>query len=140
MDIDEIIKTIKSNLKKNGFPDNKVTFPVSSLTNFVKKYDFDLDDVLGTLQDDEIYSKINNEDKILFSNHDLGKPDSSGFDFSSINLDALKNMDPEQLKKQASEFMKTMSPEQMKDIKQKYDNMSDEERDQITKMSQNIGL
>lgn len=139
MDIDEIITTIKSNLKKNGFPDNKVTFPVGSLTNFLKKYDFDLDDVLGTLQDDEIYSKIN-EDKVLFSNQDFSKPDSSGFDFSNINLDALKNMDPEQLKKQASEFMKTMSPEQMKDIKQKYDNMSEEERDQITKMSQKIGL
>lgn len=133
MEIDEIIEKITCNLTKNGFPQNKVSFSAASIENFVKKNDYDLEDVLGSLEDKSIFSKKEGE-KIIFSSNDFNQNKS----FPDIDWSALEKMDPEFLKQQADDLMKKMSPEQINDIKKKFDNLSSSEKEKIMKMASKI--
>jgi hypothetical protein len=131
MEIDQLIKTIVSNLEKNGYPAKKVSFPKTSLEQFVKKNDYDLEDILGEMQLRDIFHE-STPDKIIFSS--TKEPDR-GFDFSD-----LKNRDPFWVRQQAEAMMKNMTPEQMEDVRKKFEAMSPEEKQKIMDMAKNMGF
>ena len=49
-------------------------------------------------------------------------------------------MDPDFLRQQAENYMKNMSPDQLKDLKDRYNRMSPEEKQKIVDMAKNMGL
>ena len=137
MKMDSLIETIVSNLRKNGFPAKKVSLPKTALESFVKKSDFDLDDVLGEMEQQEIFQRMDGE-RVVFSAEPLATP--SGFDFENFNLDSLKNLDPETLKKQAQSFMETLTPEQKEEAFKKFSGMSVEDRNKLFEAAKKMGL
>ena len=138
MEIDQIIETIVRNLQKNGFPDSRVSLPKNTLESFVKKHDFELEDVLYEMQQNEIHSKVEDV-RIIFSPDafsDPQKEEAPGcFDFS-----ALKNMDLSKLKEKAESMMNQMSPEERKRYQDMYEKMSPEERQKIFEQAKSMGL
>ncbi len=138
MEIDQIIETIVRNLQKNGFPDSRVSLPKNALEFFVKKHDYELEDVLYEMQQNEVHSKIE-EARIIFSADvfsDSQKEEiPEGFDFS-----ALKNMDLSKLKEKAESMMSQMSPEERRRYEDMYAKMSPEERQKIFEQAKSMGL
>ena len=139
MEIDQIIETIASNLQRNGFPDSKVSLPKNSLESFVKKHDFELEDILYEMQQKDIYSTIEST-RIIFSPTAFSDPEKEeaippGFDFS-----ALKNMDLSKLKEKAETMMSQMSPEDRKRYQDRYEKMSPDERQKIFEQAKSMGL
>ena len=138
MEIDQIIETIVRNLQKNGFPDSRVSLPKNALESFVKKHDFELEDVLYEMQQNEIHSKVEDV-RIIFSPDAFSDPQKEeapgGFDFS-----ALKNMDLSKLKEKAESMMNRMSPEERTRYQDMYEKMSPEERQKIFEQAKSMGL
>lgn len=140
MNIDEIKETISTQLQSHGFPTKRVSFPEKSLEGFVAKYDFSLVDVLGELEGDEIFHE-RLEGKIVFSQTlKTAKDPLAGLDLDSLNLDALKNMDPKTLAEQAKNWMGSLTPEQKKELETKFQDMSPEEKQKIMDMGRQWGL
>ena len=138
MEIDQIIETIVSNLQKNGFPDSKVSLPSNALEAFVRKHDYELEDVLYEMKQNEIYSKTENA-RIIFSPTPFSESEREDipkdFDFS-----AMKNMDLSELKKKAEDMMNQMSPEERRRYEDMYAKMSPEERQKLFEQARSMGL
>ena len=138
MEIDQIIETIVTNLQKNGFPDSRVSLPKKALESYAKKHDYELEDVLYEMKQNDIHSEIE-DTRIIFSPNafpDTKKEEPlAGFDFS-----ALKNMDLSKLKERAESMMSQMSPEERKRYQDMYEKMSPEERQKIFEQAKSIGL
>ena len=63
--MNKISESIIQSIRKNGFPEKKVTLPFQAIYDSCKKNDLKLSDVLKTLAEEDIQSEIGN-DKILF--------------------------------------------------------------------------
>lgn len=131
MEYSDIKETIVNNLKKNGYPEKKVSFNKDSLESFVKKHDYELDDILGEMEAEAIYSKLKNN-KIIFSSTEFAEAAPEGNPFSGFNNDDMK--------KKAFEMMQNMSPEELESIKKKIDAMSDEEKAEMMNKAREMGL
>lgn len=131
MEYKDIKKTIMNNLQKNGYPEKKVSFTKAPLEAFIKKNDYDLDDILGEMEVEGIYSK-QKVDKVIFSSSEFGEPAADNNAFNSFNND--------EMKKKAFEMMQNMSPEELADIKKKIDSMSDEEKAEMMNKAREMGL
>ena len=136
--MEKIIETIVSNLQKNGFPSKKVSFPKASLESFIRKQDYELEDVLGEMRQDDIFSVIKGE-KVIFSSEEMTQ-EKEAFDFSNMDLSALKNMDPKTLKERADEMMKNLPPEELEKYRKMFENMSAEEKSKLFDQARQMGL
>lgn len=108
------------NLKNNGFPMKKVSFPLETL---YEKADEKGENLNAILEDLKRTMNIKNEktlDKIIFS--------------------ACIPENKEDMMKQAQDMMSNMSPEQMKEVQDMVANMSDEEKAQMMEQAKKMGL
>lgn len=127
--MDNILKTLES----NGFPDKKVSLPTEKLYEAADNKELSLNTVLEEMRAAGTESEVTPE-KIIFSKRPIESP-LNGFDPSK-----LKDMDQEELMQKAQEFMKSMTPDQMAEVKNMYDNMSQDEKDEIMKKGKDMGL
>lgn len=120
-----IEESILYSLKKNGFPEKKVSLPFQSLFKACKKVELNLSDVLKSLEAQEILNKVEG-DRIMFFHKTSAESVESevrkNFDFSDERvqaaMDAISSMPPqelEKLKKQVAE----LSPEEKNDLLKK---------------------
>jgi len=136
--IQHMADNIKRNLDKNGFPAASVALPLEKLYESAHRDGLNFNKVLEHLEHEGI-SHSKTAEKIIFSK----KPDQNPNQKLGLNLDALKNMDFQNMDMtsmmaQAAELMKNMTPTQMAEIKQMYDNMSPEERSKMAEMAKSM--
>ena len=134
----QFIKQIEANLKNNGFPEKKVSLPLEKMYEIADTKGLSFNAVLKEMREDLGIESTLETDKVIFSlvKNDTS-PQSNPFSF---NPEELKDMDQDELKEKAQNFMKTMSPEQMAEIQRTFANMSQEEKDEIMKKGKEMGL
>lgn len=149
---DQFIDFIKSTLQKNGFPDKKVSLPLAKVQSAAESKGLDLDMILSRLKMGSIYSDIT-EDKIIFADSEAEEPASDGNPFANmggmgglgdmlggLDLGSLQNMSQEELMGQVSNIMGNMTPEQQQAMMDMYQNMSDEDKENIMNKGKDMGL
>lgn len=116
--IDQIIK----NLKLNGYPDKKVSFDLEKMYELADNKGFSFNEILNELENTHNIYNDKIVDKIIFS-----KPVVE----QQINQDTFK---------EAQDMMSKMSPEELENMKQMYENMSDQEKQNIMDQAKKMGL
>lgn len=119
-------ENILHSLKKNGYPDKRVSLPFQPVFKACKTDGKSLSDVLEKLEEQGIKSKVEG-DRILFLSKEHSEPSKQEpepeFDLSSkIMQDAMKKM-------------KEMDPKELEKLKQQVTNMSPEEKEQMMKQA-----
>ncbi|MBT4290271.1 MAG: hypothetical protein HOD92_23340 [Deltaproteobacteria bacterium] len=112
--MNKISESIIQSIRKNGFPEKKVTLPFQAIYDSCKKNDLKLSDVLKTLAEEDIQSEIGN-DKILF----FKKSESAAVE---------PDMNDNSIFKAAMDKIKGLDPKELASLKDKVMNMSEEER------------
>lgn len=124
--------SILHSIKKNGYPDKRVSLPFQSVFKACKNEKVALSDVLKKLETDEVFSRIDNDKIIFFSRESAAEStkdateNSSGFDFSN-------RMVSEAMKK-----LEGMDPKEMERLKKQVMDMSPEEREELLKKAQSF--
>ena len=131
----QFILQIEENLKRNGYPEKG--FPtLEKMYEVADSKGLSFNAVLKVMKEDmglkpswklkELSFRLLRESRHLTS--------------FSLNPEDLKNMDQDELKEKAQSFMKSMSPEQMAEIQKTFNNMSQEEKDELMKKGKEMGL
>lgn len=132
-------QSIIDNIKKNGFPEKKVAFPLERMYELAEKKGVNFNKALETLHDIEIEHQKTPEKIIFFPRPKTPEPPPSppstpfaGMDFSNMDMGKMMSM--------AADMMKNFSPDQLAAAKQMYDNMSDEERAAMLRQAREMGF
>ena len=143
------VQSIIDNVKKHGFPDKKVAFPLERMYEIAEEKGLNFNKVLDTLDSIQIAHKKTPE-KIIFYPKDREAPppspaseDLGGIDpglFADLDPNMFKNMDLQQMMGAASAMIENMSPEQLQAVKNMYENMSDEDREAMMAQMKKLGL
>ncbi len=138
----KFVQSVIDNVKRHGFPDKKVAFPIEQLYEAAHKKGINFNKVLESLDEIQI-SHEKTPEKIIFF------PKSRGGDGEKTNpMEAFAGMDPQMFRGKspaemmaaAASMMKNMGPGQLESIKAMYDNMSEEERAAILEQAKKLGL
>ena len=148
-EIKEFAQTVIDNIKKNGFPEKKVAFPIMKLYEAADKKGVSFNKVLEVLDEIQI-AHVKTPEKIVFYAKDRwpmadAPPDAEDnapkVTFSgNIDPSILKGMDPSQLMAAAAQMMQDLSPEQLEAAQKMYENMSEEERAELMEQAKKLGL
>ena len=90
--------------------------------------------ILEELKNDHGIDSESQVEKIIFF------PKTAAPAFGGVDLDSLKNMDEASLMAKVQEMMSSMGPDQMADMKKMYDGMSEDEKAEIMKKGQDMGI
>ncbi|MCP4600266.1 MAG: hypothetical protein GY847_07000 [Proteobacteria bacterium] len=145
----EFVQTVIDNIKKNGFPDKKVAFPIEKLYDAADKKDLNFDKVLEILDEFQIvhvktpkkiifYAK-NSEPMVEVSPETKDAPHPMDT-FVNMDQSVLQGMDPSEMMATAAQMMQNMNPEQLESAKKMYENMSDEDRAQLMEQAKKMGF
>lgn len=145
----KFVQSVIDNVKKNGFPDKKVAFPLEQMYERAHEKGINFNKVLQTLDEIQI-AHVKTPEKIIFYPKDREpRPETEPApftaagpfaDFGGLDPSMLKNMSVGDLMSAAATLMKNMSPEQLKSIKDTYENMSDEDREALLENAKKMGL
>lgn len=122
--------SIIHSIKKNGYPEKKVSLPFQSIFKACKNADKTLSDVLKSLEAQDIKSKIDG-DKIIFSSTEFSEAKDSpqspeGLDFSNEMVrDAMKKI-------------QEMDPKELEKLKQQVESLSEDEKGDLMKRAQEL--
>ena len=142
------VQSVIDNVKKNGFPEKKVAFPLEQLYEAAHKKGINFNKVLETLDGIQI-AHTKTPEKIIFYPKDRESPEPppqnpfAGMDpgmFANLDPAALGNMDLSGVMQAAAAAMQNMSPEQLQYIRDMYENMSDEQREAMIEQARKLGL
>jgi hypothetical protein len=139
----KFVQSVIDNIKKHGFPDKKVAFPLEKMYEIASDKGFNFNKVLTTLEEIKIGHKKTPE-KIIFyplKDEPVTPPGPiPGFPPAGFDLGALSGMDLGQLVEQAQRALASMTPEQIENIKSMYENMPDEEKASLIEQAKKLGL
>jgi len=134
----DFCQTIIDNIKKNGFPEKKVAFPLLRMYELAEQKGLNFNKVLETLQSVEIEHQ-KTPDKIIFLPRPKQAPEPpppshpfSGMDFSNMDLGKVMSM--------AGELMKQMTPEQLAAAEHMAKNLSPQEQAALIEQAKQMGL
>tara|TARA_B100000287_G_C20264957_1_gene635563 strand:- start:145 stop:561 length:417 start_codon:yes stop_codon:yes gene_type:complete len=133
---EQFIKQIVENLKNNGFPEKKVSLPLEKMYEIADSKGLSFNEVLKVMKEKHGVESLLETERVIFSSANSASQKSP----FSFNPEELKNMDQDELKEKAQNFMKSMSPEQMAEIQKTFANMSQEEKDEIMRKGKEMGL
>lgn len=162
------VQNVIDNIKKNGFPQKKVSFDIEKLYEAASKKDINLNKVLITLEEIQIAHEKTPE-KIVFFPKDKDKdkdieidrdkedvdtaqnPIPTEFDvtmfknldpsmFGNFDLSNLKGMNMPSMMGAVAKMMKNMSPEQMDSIKNTVENLTDEQKQDLMDKASKLGF
>ena len=127
---ESFLEKIESNLKKNGFPERAVAFPLEKLYESAHEAGANLNKIL----EDLALKGIQNEktvEKIIFTKK-ITSSDDIMSQFEGMNMDDVRA--------KSEQMMKDMPPEQLEYAKQMFANMSEQEKkDMMAKAMQMFG-
>lgn len=120
-------ESILSSIRKNGYPQKKVSLPFQPIFQACKSQGTSLSKVLTQLESQDVMNEMR-DDRIIFFDRNFvqQKPDQD------------PNEIPEELLKEASERLKNMDPAEVERMKQKVMEMSPEERENMLKQAKEI--
>ena len=128
MDVKEkFAEQLRVNLKNNGFPQKKVSFPTEKLYEAADSKGCSLNSVLDILKEEGVQVDIGDE-KIIFS---FEMPKDPSNPFSNVNPDMLKK---------AQDMMSNMDPEELKRIQDMVANMSPDEQAEMMEKAKKMGM
>ncbi len=113
-------ENILSSIKKNGYPEKKVSLPFQAIFKACKDNDVPLSTVLKKLEEQNVLNEIS-DDKILFFSKDFeakptaNKPPEFSEKMVSEAMKKMENMDPEELEKIKKQAM-GMSPDEQNEL------------------------
>ncbi len=119
-------ENILHSIRKNGYPEKRVSLPFQPVFKACKNDEKSLSDVLAGLEEQGIKSKVEG-DRILFFDKEWSQPEQPNPEF---DFDPSSEMMQEAMKK-----MKEMDPNELEKLKQQVANMSPEERDEMMKQA-----
>lgn len=142
----KFVQMVIDNVKKNGFPDKKVSFPIESLWAAAEKKELNFNKVLEILNGIQI-AHTKTPEKIIFYPKDR-EPDAPNKTqtpnpmdmFGSLDPSSLKGMNPTQMIAAASKMMQNMDPAQLESAKKMVENMSDEDRAALMEQAKKMGF
>ncbi len=146
----KFVQSVIDNVKKNGFPDKRVAFPIETLYEAAEKKGINFNKVLETL-DSILIAHEKTPEKIIFyakdriqqnepANPEASAPNINPEGFANLDPTMFKNMNMQEMMTAAAAMMQNMSPEQLEAIKSMYDNMSDEEREALMAQAEKFGF
>ena len=141
------VQSVIDNVKKNGFPDKKVSFPLERMYEIAEKKGINFNKVLETLDEIQIAHKKTPK-KIIFYAKDREPQPQAGANPTDVFSNMAANINPEMFKGKnmsdmmnaASQMMQNMNPEQLEAVKNMYENMSDEERAAMIEKVKKMGM
>ncbi|MCH2207520.1 MAG: hypothetical protein MK132_16810 [Lentisphaerales bacterium] len=149
---DQFIEKIISTVEANGYPEKKVSLPLAKVKGAAESRGLDLDMILSRLGMKGFYGNVSGE-KLIFSETQEDQSSAGANPFANMgnmggmadmlggmDLSALQNMSQEELMEQVSNLMGNMTPEQQQGMMDMYQNMSDEEKEQILNKGKDMGL
>ncbi len=143
----KFVQSIIDNVKKNGFPDKKVAFPLVKMYELAEDKGINFNKVLVTLDEIQIAHK-KTEQKIIFYPKDREPepqdvppvPDALSDMAANINPEMFKGMNMSEMMSGASKMIENMNPEQLEAVKDMYENMSEEDRAAMIEQVKKMGL
>ncbi|MBN2802159.1 MAG: hypothetical protein JXR91_03595 [Deltaproteobacteria bacterium] len=139
-------QTVINNIKKNGFPDKKVSLPLEKLYESASSKGLNLNKVLEILERIKIYN-VKTPEKIIFYPKDkMPTQKEPAFDASAIfnvlNLkpDDYKNMDMSEIIEKSQERLKNSSPQQLSAMMNIFNSLSDEQKEALLEKAKDLGL
>jgi len=122
----EFIENILQTLKKNGFPEKRVSLPTEKMYEVSETKGFSFNAVLDELRTLHSIEAQIGPDKIVFS--------------QVIVETVSPDMDPQELMRQAQEMMAKMDPEELRKIQEMFTNMTPEQKEEIMKKGKDLGI
>lgn len=141
-DLERFAELVEANLRKQGFPERKVAFPLERLYESAHAKGVNFNQVLVLLAARGIEHEKTPE-KIIFSAARPSVPEAvqSPFGaFAGLDPSMLQNMSPEQMMAMVGQLVQQLSPEQLASLQSMVGNMSDEERAQMLEQARALGL
>lgn len=139
----KFVQSVIDNIKKHGFPDKRVAFPLEKMYELASDKGISFNKVLATLAEIKIGHEKTPEKIIFFPIKDEPKPQPAAPSipgFPGFDPSALAGMDLTKLVEQAQQMMATMTPEQLESVKGMYENMSDEEKAALVEQAKKLGM
>lgn len=131
----DFIDTILFNLEKNGYPEKKVALPLETLYEKAHAAGLNFNKIRETIESQGITITSSNE-RLIFSK----KIEPIADVLKDFDQDEFANMPPSERAAKAQEAIKNMSPEQMKSMQAMFENMTEEQRENIMKQGKNLGF
>lgn len=135
--LDDFVNLVLSNLEKNGFPNQTVSFPLEKMYESASKRGFSFNKVREILKQRDIATELT-EKRVIFSKV---APPEPFFDLSDLAANAqqiLQQMSPAE-RAQIEQMMQNMAPADLENIRQQWETLSPEEKarhqEEIKKMS-----
>ena len=119
-------ENILENLKKNGFPQNAVAFPLDAVFEAASKKGFSFNKVRDRLLDQSI-SVVLEDSRVVFS-----KLQDNNESYDDLTSGLLSKISPDQMKR-FQEMIGGIDPEQLASIKALLDSMSEGEKIDLMK-------
>jgi hypothetical protein len=142
-DLERFAELVEANLRKQGFPERKVAFPLERLYESAHAKGVNFNQVLALLAARGIEHEKTPE-KVIFSAARPSVPEAApspfGGAFPGLDPSVLQNMSPEQMMAMVGQLMQQLSPEQLASLQGMVGNMSDEERAQMLEQARQLGL
>ncbi len=132
----KFIQDIKNTLSKNGYPNNKVALSMEKMYEIASNKGLNFNKIREKLKSMSIDTQLTDE-KILFFPQ---KPATSFPGLEDIDLESLKGMDKTQLTQKLTEIVKNMSPDQLSALQNIYQNLNEDQKADILRKSQEMGL
>lgn len=132
-------QSIIDNIKKNGFPEKKVAFPLERMYALAEEKGVNFNKALETLHNIEI-EHLKTPEKIIFYPRPKTIKPSEETPVNPFPEMDFSNMDIGKMMSMAAEMMKNFSPDQLAAAKQMYENMSDEERAAMLRQAKEMGF
>lgn len=121
--MDKFIEQILKNLEANGFPLKSVSFPTEKMYEIADKHSLSLNKVIDVLgEKHEILATVG-DDKIVFS-----------------QKTQQAEVDPAEMMKKVQEMMSKMDPAELEKMKNMFENMSQEEREELMSKGRDMGI
>ncbi|MCU0662682.1 MAG: hypothetical protein MUC50_10200 [Myxococcota bacterium] len=138
----KFVQSVIDNIKKHGFPDKRVAFPLERMYEIAAEKGYNFNKVLLTLEEIKIGHEKTPEKIIFYPIKEEPKPAPGslpgfpkGFDPSAV-----AGMDLTGLMEQAQKMLANMTPEQLENVKAMYENMSDEEKAALVEQAKKLGM
>lgn len=119
---EKFIAQVIKNLELNGFPNKKVSFDLEKMYEMADNKGLSFNEILNDLENDHSILNDKTVDKVIFFKTS---------EQPEINQDMYK---------QAQDMMENMDPNEIENMKKMYENMSEEEKQNIMDQAKKMGL
>ena len=120
-------------LEKNGYPSKRVALGLDNMYRIASEKGLNFNKILDKLKEAGV-DHLKTSEKIIFS--PVVKTDP----LKDFDPEQLKNLNKDELRQRAFDMMKNMTPEQLDEIKNLYNNLSEDQKADAMKKAKDMGF